>query len=64
MIAYFVDGPWQLAFGVLPTYWPAKLYWMLHAGEPGWWLYFVIGLVFQLVLVAALLSRFSRVMHR
>ena len=64
MFAYFVDGPWQLAFGLTPTYWPAKLYWMLHAGETGWWPYLVCGLVFLLLLLAVMLHRFNRVMHR
>jgi fluoroquinolone transport system permease protein len=64
MIAYFIHGPWQLAFGFTPTYWPAKLYWTLQAGNGGWWAYFVIGLVFQFSLIAVLLRRFNRVMHR
>ena len=64
MMAYFIDGPWQLACGLVPTYWPAELYWMLCAGDPGWWVYLVIGLLFQLLLLAVLLRRFNRVMHR
>ena len=64
MMAYFIDGPWQLACGLVPTYWPAKLYWMLCAGDPGWWVYLVIGLLFQPLLLAVLLRRFNRVMHR
>jgi fluoroquinolone transport system permease protein len=36
LIAYFVRSPWQLAFGVVPLYWPAKAFWMFDAGEaPG-----------------------------
>jgi fluoroquinolone transport system permease protein len=64
MFAYFVDGPWQLAFGLTPTYWPAKLYWMLQADDPGWWVYLVVGLAFQLLLIALVLGRFNRVMHQ
>jgi hypothetical protein len=44
--------------------WPAKLFWMLQAGDGGWWVCFVISLVFQLLLIAALLRRFNRVVHR
>ena len=34
-LAWFVAMPAQLAFGLLPVYWPQKLCWMLIAGEPG-----------------------------
>jgi hypothetical protein len=32
--AYFLPMPWQLAAGVLPTYWPMRALWSAAAGEP------------------------------
>ncbi len=63
-LAWFVSGGWQLAFGLVPTYWPVKLYWVLEAGEPGAWLYLVVGWLYQLLLLAYLLRRFNRVLHQ
>jgi len=64
IVAYFIHSKWQWAFGLCPTYWPAKLYWEIDAGSGRSWLYLVVGLVLQSVLVAALLRRFNTVMHR
>lgn len=60
--AYFVPFHWQLAFGVLPTFWPYKLWWVLHAGEPYAWLYLAAGLAYQGLLLWLLLRRFHRVL--
>ena len=51
----FISSPWQVAFGIDPLYWPLKLLWMLEAGEPRAWLYFVAGLTYQSLLIAILL---------
>jgi fluoroquinolone transport system permease protein len=64
MIAWFVDPPWQWAFGLCPTYWPAKVYWELERGETGAWAVGVVGLVVSIGLNAYLLRRFARVMVR
>jgi fluoroquinolone transport system permease protein len=63
MIAWFVDGPWQLAFGLVPTYWPAKYYWSLEAAASGQWLYLLAGLVYLALLALALLRRFEKVVE-
>ncbi|MCH7760903.1 hypothetical protein IIA15_05805 [candidate division TA06 bacterium] len=62
VMAYFVQSGWQLAFGIVPTYWPAKLFWVLEAGEANAWVYLLVGVVYQSLLVAILLRRFNRVM--
>ncbi len=62
--AIFVPVPWQWALGIAPTFWPARLYWALSAGEPDWWIYLLAGLAYQALLLAALLRRFERVMYR
>ncbi len=64
MFAYFVSSNWQWAFGIVPLYWPAKIFWMLEAGETGTWFALVVGLLYQMLLLALLLRRFNRVACR
>ena len=64
IIAYFVPTPWQWLMGVIPTYWPAKLFWMLEGGQSGYALYFVVGVAYSFGLLALLVRRFRTVMHR
>ncbi len=64
VLAWWVAMPWQLLFGVVPPYWPAKLYWVLSAGESGAWAYLLLGLAWQAALLAALLRRFDTVAGR
>jgi fluoroquinolone transport system permease protein len=57
LAAYFVPSDWQLCFGVLPTYWPTKTFWV--AGEGGdFWPYALAGLIYSLLLLTLLLRRF------
>jgi fluoroquinolone transport system permease protein len=58
--AYFIEPPWQWLAGVMPMYWPLKLFWLAAAGAP-WGGYFAVGLLVNLVLLAALLRRFEGV---
>lgn len=56
-LAWFVDSPWNLAFGVLPPYWPAKAFWV--ANDHGvWWPYLLGGIVFSAAAAWPLLRRF------
>ena len=64
VFAWFVASPWQVAFGIVPLYWPLKLFWMLAAGEPGVALYFLAGLAYQGLLVAILVRRLKTVLAR
>lgn len=64
MIAFFIPSGWQLTAGVFPTYWPLKLFWVFHDGEGGWWIYLVVGIAYQVALLALLMRRFRRVLHR
>lgn len=36
LAAYFVGSGWQLFFGALPTYWPAKAFWVAAEGGSVW----------------------------
>ena len=51
VVAWFVEGPWQLAFGIAPTYWPVKAFWQLAAGAGDYWAYALAALVFQSALL-------------
>ncbi|GAA5162109.1 fluoroquinolones efflux ABC transporter permease [Pseudonocardia eucalypti] len=55
---FFLDSPWQLAFGVLPSYWPARALWA--AMDDGvFWPYIAGGLVYNLILVSLLVRLFA-----
>ena len=64
VIAYFVASDWQLAFRVVPTYWPAKAYWQWEAGAADFWGFLLAGVIFQVAVLVLLARRFNRVMRR
>ena len=53
-----------MAIGIDPLYWPLKVFWMLEAGEPGAWVYFLAGMAYQGLLVWILVRRFQAVLTR
>ena len=75
VVAYLLHPPWQYALGVVPQFWPAKLYWMLVEGSGGArsagseivggaGVVLGAGLAYQLAVLWLLLLRFDRVAHR
>ena len=60
MLAYFVESNWQLAFGVVPMYWPYKAFWIAVEGGEGFWAYLVVGLLVHLGLLWWCVRRFQR----
>lgn len=56
-LPWFVDSPWNLAFGVLPPYWAAKAFWVASA-HGVWWPYVVGGVAYNAILGVLLLRRF------
>jgi fluoroquinolone transport system permease protein len=65
IMSYFVTGPWQNAFGLLPHYWPLKVFWLFDDGATGAALvHALIGLAWQSVLLMMLVRRFSHVARR
>jgi fluoroquinolone transport system permease protein len=59
LVAFFLESNWEILLGVLPTYWPAKAFWLVWEGESSI-LYILIGLVYTLILITLLYRRFRR----
>jgi fluoroquinolone transport system permease protein len=60
MIPFFILGsPWELAFGVLPAYWPVRAFWSAFDGG-SYWPYVVAGLLYNAALVVVLLRIVTR----
>ncbi|SHG95613.1 ABC transporter permease [Streptoalloteichus hindustanus] len=59
LIPYFLDSDWQLLFGLTPTYWPSKAYWVADQGG-AWWPYLLAGVVYNGLLIWALFRRFEK----
>ena len=59
LAAYFIHSDWQLLFGLLPTYWPAKAFWVASEGGT-FWPYAVVGLAYILLLLVVFSRRFRR----
>lgn len=65
VVAYFVTGPWQIAFGVVPHYWALKVFWLFDDGAVGLaWVHAVMGVAWQAALLLLLVRRFSHVVRR
>lgn len=58
LIPWFVESPWSWAFGVLPSFWPAKATWMAMAGE-NFWPVAGIGGIYSGVLAVLLIRRLA-----
>ncbi|WP_219415737.1 ABC transporter permease [Pseudonocardia nigra] len=56
---FLLDSPWQLAFGILPPYWPARAFWSAMDGGT-FWPYVLGGLVYNAALVLVLLRVVTR----
>jgi fluoroquinolone transport system permease protein len=56
-LPWFIDSPWNLAFGVLPPYWAAKAFFV--ASDHGtWWPYVVVGAIYNVAIAWPLFRRF------
>lgn len=60
--AYFVRPPWQLAAGLVPTYWPMKMVWLATEGR-GYLLHGLAGLGVYAAAIVLLLRRFQTKVH-
>lgn len=59
LIPWWIDSPAQLLFGLAPTYWPAKAFW-LAAEHQNFWPYVAGGVVYNVLLATLLLRRLTR----
>ncbi len=64
IFAFFMESNWEIAFGIFPSYWSMKIFWLLEAGQPYPWLLVLAGLCYQIFLIVVFIRRFSRVMHQ
>ncbi len=59
--AWLLGPPWEWLFGLVPLYWPAKVFWLLDAGETAWAAAALAGgLGYFGLLLWPLVRRFSR----
>ncbi|WP_457134619.1 ABC transporter permease [Mycobacteroides abscessus] len=56
-LPWFIDSPWNLAFGILPPYWAAKAFWVASA-HGTWWPYLVGGVLYNAAIAWPLFTRF------
>lgn len=61
--AFFVESRWTLLAGIVPPYWPLKVFILTTKGQP-YAVYLVVGLAINLLALALLLRRFKIVIHR
>lgn len=59
LVPYFLGPEWQYLFWLVPTFWPAKAYWLLSAGDV-WWPYILGGALYHVPLIWLLYRRFVR----
>lgn len=66
IFAFFLPTSWQPLFGIIPTYWPMKLYWELTAGPPTLTitLPLILALLYPSLLITLLTRRFNTTLHR
>jgi fluoroquinolone transport system permease protein len=64
LIAWFVPWPWHELAGIVPHYWPLKVFWEFDAGRPfSGWLHAAVGIAYQGAWVAFFARRLVRVTH-
>ena len=64
IVSYFVTGPWQSVFGLVPHYWALKVFWLFDEGATGAALvHALVGVVWQAVLLLLLVRRLSHVVR-
>lgn len=64
LFAYFLDGPWELLFGIFPTYWPLKAFWVMQSGDFSYnfWGYIFCGIIIQYLFLSIAIRKFRRKM--
>jgi len=61
IVSYLLASTWQMAAGILPSYWVMKAFLVGDAGLLGeYWLYAGVGAVYHGVLLLVLMRRFQK----
>jgi fluoroquinolone transport system permease protein len=60
LTAYFMPPGWQWLLGVVPNFWPMKLYWIAAENQPHFIPYALAGFVYHAGLLFVLLYLFQR----
>lgn len=63
LVAWLVEPPYEYLCGLVPTYWPVKLYWQMADGR-SYLGYLIIAVAFELLVLWLLTKRFERVLSR
>lgn len=63
LAAYFIESPLQILLGILPSYWPAKAYWLINQGANAW-AYILGGIVYAVFLMYLLLRVLEHKLRR
>jgi fluoroquinolone transport system permease protein len=65
VIAWFVPWPWHELAGLVPHYWPLKVFWEFDAGRPlSGWAHAALGVAYQGAWIAFFARRLARVTRR
>lgn len=62
--SYFLAEPTQWLAGLYPPFWAVKAYWLAEAGEGGWYLWALAGLVMAAIWLALASRLFLRAARR
>ena len=64
VVAWFLPSPWQEMMGLVPLYWPLKVFWLFDAGAASSaWAYAVVGVAYQTLVLWLLGRRFAHVIR-
>jgi fluoroquinolone transport system permease protein len=63
IVAYFIQNDLQLLAGIIPTYWPLKVFW-LAASSQSYGAYLLAGIIINCLALWLFLQRFQVVLHR
>jgi fluoroquinolone transport system permease protein len=63
IVAFFLPGNWQLLAGILPPFWPLKVFWLAAQGQ-SYWPFLLASVLINLIALMLLLQCFQKVVHR
>lgn len=64
LVSWFVPDKLQLLFGIIPTYWISKAYWLVLEGSTLWLIYLMVGIIYHIILNLYLSKVFQRKIYK